>query len=79
MKYRVVIPLPQKTEYLLDEDYPEKAKRAAATLHRRLMPNVSVAEIALMASCFKVHPGSSGGRSKSQTFIESAYRTYFQH
>lgn len=77
MKYRVVIPLPQKTEYLLEEAYPEKAKRSAAKLHHRLMPNVSIAEIALMASCYKVHPDSNGGRYKSPTFIESAYRTYF--
>jgi hypothetical protein len=77
MKYRVTIPLPQKTEYLLDADYPEKAKREAAQLHRKLMPGVSIAEIALMASCYKVHPDSNGGRHKSSTFIESAYRTYF--
>ena len=78
MKYRVTIPLPKQTEYILEADYPEKAKQTAAKLHQRLLPNISRQEIALMASCHKVNPESNGGRSKSTTFIENAYKTYFQ-
>ena len=78
MLYRVTFPLPKPTEYTIDAAYPESAKRQASSIHKSKMPGLSLQEICLMASCHKVHPDSSGGRSKSSTFIEKAYRTYFQ-
>jgi hypothetical protein len=78
MKYKVTFPLPKLTEYNIDAPYPESAKRQASKIHNKVLTNISIQELFLMASCHKVHPESAGGRSKSSTFIERAYRTYFQ-
>lgn len=78
MQYKVSFPLPKLTEYTIDASYPEEAKRRASSMHKSRMPGLSIQEIFLLASCHKMHPKNSGGRDKSSTFIERAYRTYYQ-
>jgi len=77
MKFIVTIPLPESTTYQINASYPEAAKREASKRHRYLLPKLSVAEIALMASCHRENPGSYGGRYKKETFIEQIYRRLF--
>jgi len=69
MHFTVMIPLPERTVYKIDADYPEEAKRKAAAIHRHLLPRLPVTEIALMASCFRDNPKTAGGRHKSPELI----------
>ena len=77
MEFKVIIPIPKQTEYLIDTDYPEKAKRIAARKHQHLLPKFSPREIELLAHCFRVHPKSSGTSYKEPTFIEELYKRYY--
>lgn len=78
MKYKVFIPYPTGTEYVIDAPYPEKARRIAADKHKHLIPGASISEIALMASCVKVDPQSAGGRPRrNRTFIESMFKKMY--
>lgn len=69
MKYTVIIPLPERKVYHIDANYPEEAKRKAASVHREFLPKLPLAEIALLASCFKDNPKTAGGRPKNPALI----------
>lgn len=76
-EFRVTIPIPRPTEYLIDAEYPEAAKRKAAKKHKHLLPKLQTWEIERLAHCFRVNPRSSGRSYKEPSFIEEAYKRYY--
>ena len=65
-KFRVVIPLPTRSEYIVEAPYPGDAKRQAARLHHPKLPKIPITDIAVLASCFRVYSMREGsGREKS--------------
>lgn len=76
-KFRVEFNLPSHTEYQVEAAYPEAAKREAAKLHRKFLPKLSIAELSLVAHCYRVEPKSQGRSYKNETFIEEMYKKYY--
>jgi len=76
-EFKVVIPIPKPTTYILKAAYPEEAKRSAAKKHQHLLPRMTVTDIALTAHCYRTHPKTAGGRPKEPSFIEELYRKVY--